>query len=75
MGAAPRELSGLKAIELQSFEASVVMAQATDANISKLQQMFPKVEGDVIAILLNDCGNNGKYRVSTSALSGSWSET
>ena len=36
------------------------MAQATDANISKLQQMFPKVEGDVIAILLNDCENNSK---------------
>lgn len=35
------------------------MAQATDANISKLQQMFPKVEGDVIAILLNDCENDG----------------
>ena len=35
------------------------MALATDANISKLQQMFPKVEGDVIAILLNDNENDG----------------
>ena len=35
------------------------MALATDANISRLQQMFPSVEGDVIAIVLNDCGNNG----------------
>ena len=35
------------------------MSLATDANISRLQQMFPTVEGDVIAILLNDCGNNG----------------
>lgn len=36
------------------------MAQATDANIGKLQQMFPKVEGDVIAILLIDCENDSK---------------
>ena len=35
------------------------MSLATDANISKLQQMFPTVDGDVIAILLNDCRNNG----------------
>ena len=35
------------------------MALATDANINRLQQMFPTVEGDVIAIVLNDCGNNG----------------
>ena len=38
------------------------MSLATDANISRLQQMFPSVEGDVIAIVLNDCGNNGRYR-------------
>ena len=36
------------------------MALATDANISRLQQMFPKVEGDVIAVLLNDFENNGR---------------
>lgn len=35
------------------------MALATDANINKLQQMFPKVEGDVIAIVLNNHDNNG----------------
>lgn len=35
------------------------MALATDANINKLQQMFPKVEGDVIALILNANENNG----------------
>ena len=35
------------------------MALATDANINKLQQMFPKVEGDVIALILNTNENNG----------------
>lgn len=31
-----------------------------DVVLSQLQQRFPAVDVDVIAIILSECGNNGK---------------